>query len=79
MMQPLKYGLMTAAGDMIVLTALFALTAGIEGVGTSYCYGLITPFYIVPTATGAIVAFLARRLIRPYKRLVLSYGIGKKS
>lgn len=78
MIQPLKYGLVTTAGYVILLTVLFALTAWFDGVGISYYYGLITPFYIVLMATGAIVSFLAGRLICPDVRLILSYGVGKK-
>lgn len=59
MMQSLKYGLVTTAGYVILLTVLFALTAWIEGVGMSYFYCLVTPLYIVLTAIGGIVAFLA--------------------
>lgn len=59
MMQSLKYGLVTTAGYIIILTVLFALTAWFEGVGISYYYGLITPFYIVLMVIGGIVAFLA--------------------
>lgn len=58
MMQSLKYGLVTTAGYVIILTVLFTLTAWFEGVGISYYYGLITPFYIVLMAIGGIVAFL---------------------
>lgn len=59
MMQSLKYGLVTTAGYVILLTVLFALTAWVERVGISYFYSLATPFYIVLTAIGGIVAFLA--------------------
>ena len=59
MMQSLKYGLVTTAGYVILLTVLFALTAWVEGGGMRYFYDLVTPFYIVLTATGGIVAFLA--------------------
>lgn len=59
MMQSLKYGLVTTAGYVILLTVLFALTAWVEGGGMSYFYGLATPFYIVLTAIGGIVAFIA--------------------
>lgn len=58
MMQSLKYGLLTTVGYIIILTVLFTLTAWFEGVGISYYYGLITPFYIVLMAIGGIVAFL---------------------
>lgn len=59
MMQSLKYGLVTTAGYVIILTVLLALTAWFDGVAISYYYGLITPFYIVLIVTGGIVAFLA--------------------
>lgn len=59
MMQSLKYGLVTTVGYIFILTVFFALTAWLEGVGISYYYGLITPFYIVLMAIGGIVAFLA--------------------
>lgn len=59
MMQSLKYGLVTTVGYVIILTILVVLTAWFEGVGISYYYGLITPFYIVLMATGGIVSFLA--------------------
>lgn len=58
MMQSLKYGLVTTAGYVIILTVLFTLIAWFEDVGISYYYGLIAPFYIVLMAIGGIVAFL---------------------
>lgn len=59
MMQSLKYGLMTTAGYIIILTVLSALTAWFEGVGICHYCALITPFYIVLVAIGGIVAFFA--------------------
>lgn len=76
MMQSLKYGLMTTVGYIIILTVLLALTAWFEGVGISYYYGFITPFYIVLMATGGIVAFLAGFCF-PYifSRMVAEYTL----
>lgn len=74
MLQSLKYGLVTTAGYVILLTVLFALTAWGEGGGMRYFYGLVTPFYIVLTATGGIVAFLAGFFFpRIFSRMVDDY------
>lgn len=74
MMQSLKYGLVTTAGYVILLTVLFALTAWVEGGGMRYFYGIVTPFYIVLTATGGIVAFLAGFFFpRIFSRMVDDY------
>lgn len=74
MMQSLKYGLLTTVGYVILLTVLFALTAWFEGVGMIYFYGLATPFYIVLTAIGGIVAFLAGFFFqRIFSRMVDDY------
>ena len=75
MMQSLKYGLVTTAGYVILLTVLFALTAWVEGGGMSYFYGLATPFYIVLTAIGGIVAFLAGFFFpHIFSRMVANYS-----
>lgn len=75
MMQSLKYGLVTTAGYVILLTVLFALTAWVEGGGMSYFYGLATTFYIVLTAIGGIVAFLAGFYFpRIFSRMVDDYN-----
>lgn len=75
MMQSLKYGLVTTAGYVILLTVLFALTAWVEGGGMRYFYGLATPFYIVLTAIGGIVAFLAGFFFpRIFSRMVDDYA-----
>lgn len=74
MMQSLKYGLVTTAGYVILLTVLFALTVWVEEGGMSYFYGLATPFYIVLTAMGGIVAFLAGFFFpRIFSRMVDDY------
>jgi hypothetical protein len=73
-MQSLKYGLVTTAGYVITLTILFALTAWLEGVGISYYYALITPFYIVMMVTGGIIAFLASSCFpHIFSRMVAEY------
>lgn len=75
MMQSLKYGLVTTAGYVILLTVLFALTAWVEGGGISYIYRLATPFYIVLMAIGGIIAFLAGFFFpRIFSRMAANYS-----
>lgn len=74
MMQSLKYGLMTAAGYLIILTAMFALTTWIEDGGLSCISVNITPFYVVLTVAGFLVAFFAGyRLPHIFSRMVDDY------
>lgn len=74
MMQSLKYGLVTTVGYMILLAALFALTALIEESGTTHTYEFLSPVNIVLMAIGGIIAFLAGFFFpRIFSRMVADY------
>lgn len=74
MMPSFRYGLIATVGYIILLTVLIALTACIEGSGISGFHDLITPFNVVLTAIGGIVAFFAGYSFpRIFSRMVDDY------
>lgn len=73
-MQSLKYGLVTTAGYVTLLTVLLALIAWIEGSGISCFDRLTTPFYILLMTFGGLVAFFAGFCFQHiFSRIVADY------